>query len=81
MARGQSTTDDDLGHITPWNSVIAERYAASTERMLLGAWGPARIVGNRREEALLADRERRAAEMAHRQAGLSGPLHPTPLSP
>lgn len=56
----------DLGHVSPWNGVIAERHAAATERMLLGAAGPARVVGNRRDEAILADRERRAAEMTMR---------------
>jgi len=58
----------DLGHVSPWNEVIAERHAAATERLLLGAAGRARVVGNRRDEAILADRERRAAEMARRSA-------------
>ena len=58
----------DLGHVSPWNEVIADRHAAATERMLLGAAGHARVVGNRRDEAILADRERRAAEMARRSA-------------
>ena len=58
----------DLGHVSPWNEVIAERYAAATERMLLGAAGRARVVGNRRDEAIIADRERRAAEMSRRSA-------------
>lgn len=53
-------------HVTPWNPVIAERYAAETARMLLGACGPARAVGNRIDEAILADRERRAAQMSGR---------------
>lgn len=56
----------DPGHITPWNPVIAERHAAQTARMLLGACGPVRRVGNRRDEAILADRERRATQMAGR---------------
>jgi hypothetical protein len=56
----------DLGHVSPWNEVIADRHAAATERMLLGAASRARVVGNRRDEAILADRERRAAEMAMR---------------
>jgi hypothetical protein len=56
----------DPGHITPWNPVIAERHAAQTARMLLGACGPARKVGNRRDEAILADRERRATQMSGR---------------
>ena len=54
------------GHVTPWNPVIADRHAAATARMLLGACGPARTIGNRRDEAILADRERRAAQMAGR---------------
>jgi hypothetical protein len=58
--------ESDPGHITPWNPVIAERHAAKTARMLLGACGPARTVGNRRHEAILADRERRASQMAGR---------------
>jgi len=66
MVKDMSLTSDELGHISPWNAVIAERYAAATERMLLGACGPARVVGNRRDEALIADRERRAAESARR---------------
>lgn len=53
-------------HVTPWNPVIAERYAAETARMLLGACGPARSVGNRVDEAIRADRERRAAQMSGR---------------
>jgi hypothetical protein len=36
--------------------------------MLLGAAGRARVVGNRRDEAIIADRERRAAEMARRRS-------------
>jgi hypothetical protein len=56
----------ELGHVSPWNEVIAERHAMATERMLLGACGRARVVGNRREEAIIADREARAAEMTRR---------------
>jgi hypothetical protein len=56
----------EMGHISPWNAVIAEQHAAATERMLLGACGRSRVVGNRRDEAILADRERRAAEMSRR---------------
>lgn len=29
--------EDGHGYITPWNPVIAERHAATTARMLLGA--------------------------------------------
>ena len=68
MAKEMSMSASDLGHVSPWNAVIAERYAAATERMLLGACGPARVVGNRRDEALIADRERRAAESRRRSA-------------
>jgi hypothetical protein len=53
-------------YVSPWNPLIAERHAAATAHMLLGACGPVRTVGNRREEAILADRERRAAQMAGR---------------
>lgn len=53
-------------HVTPWNAVIAERYADETARMLLGACGPVRAVGNRVDEAIRADRERRAAQMSGR---------------
>jgi hypothetical protein len=56
----------DLGHVSPWNGLIADQHAAATERMLLGWCGPARTVGNRRDEAIIADRERRAAEMSMR---------------
>lgn len=31
-----------LGSISPWNAVIAEQHAANTERLLLGAAGPAK---------------------------------------
>ena len=68
MVKALSMASEDLGHISPWNPVIAERYAAATERMLLGACGQARVVGNRRDEALIADRERRAAESRRRSA-------------
>ena len=68
MAKAMMMSVEDLGHISPWNPVIAERYAAATERMLLGACGPAKVVGNRRDEALIADRERRAAESRRRSA-------------
>lgn len=56
----------DLGYVSPWNELIAEQHAMATERMLLGAAGRARVVGNRRDEAIIADRERRAAEMSTR---------------
>jgi hypothetical protein len=56
----------DLGYVSPWNEVIAEHHATATERMLLGACSRARVVGNRRDEAIIADRERRAAEMSMR---------------
>ena len=61
-----------LGHtrpdyVTPWDPAIADRHAADTARMLLGACGPVQVVGSRRDEAVLADRERRLAEMARRQ--------------
>ncbi|MGE0460318.1 MAG: hypothetical protein AB7Q16_03030 [Vicinamibacterales bacterium] len=58
--------DSNPGHVTPWNPVIAERHAAQTARMLLGACGPVHRMGNRRDEAILADRERRAAQMVGR---------------
>lgn len=57
----------DLGYVRPWNPVIAEQHEAATAHLLLGACGPARIVGNRtverREAAVDA---RRAAEAAQR---------------
>ena len=59
----------DLGYVSPWNEVIAEQHATATEKMLLGACGRARVVGNRRDEAIIADRERRAAAMAARMLG------------
>jgi len=59
---------DDLGQIHPWNPVIADRCAADTERLLLGWAGPPRVVGNRRDEAIVAEREQRAAAMTRRQA-------------
>lgn len=53
-------------HVYPWNAVIAERHEEATARMLLGACGPARTVGNRRDEAIVAERERRARQMSER---------------
>lgn len=58
---------DDLGHVTPWNPVIAEKHAALTARMLLGAAGPARVTGSRVDEAILLDRERRLQALRARQ--------------
>ena len=55
---------DDLGTVHPWNAVISERHAAATGRLLLGAAGPARVVGNRIVEA----REQRVAERRAREA-------------
>ena len=56
----------DLGYVEPWNDVIAEAHYANTERMLLGACGPARVVGNRVTEAILVEREQRAEAMTAR---------------
>lgn len=57
---------DDLGRVQPWDAVIAERHALATERLLLGAAGRSRVVGNRRDEAIVAEREQRAAAMRER---------------
>lgn len=57
---------DDLGSLHPWDAVIAEKHAEATARLLLGACGPARVVGNRRDEAIVAEREQRAAAMSRR---------------
>lgn len=65
-------SDDRPDHVTPWDKVIAERHAANTERMLLGACGPVRRVGSRRDEAILAERERRLAEMRRRHLKVVG---------
>jgi len=59
-------SDDSLGTVTPWDAVRAEREAAATARMLLGACGPAVVTGSRRDEAILEDRARRLAEMRRR---------------
>jgi len=60
-------SDDSLGHVTPWNPVRAEREAAATARMLTGWAGNRQVVGNRRDEAVLADREQRLQAMRERQ--------------
>lgn len=46
-----------LGHVSPWNEVIAARHATATERMMLGAAQRRRVVGNRVDEAIVAQRE------------------------
>lgn len=56
------STPADLGKVRPWNMVIAERHAAATERLLLGGYRRARVIGNRRDEAIVDERERRVAE-------------------
>lgn len=56
---GRSSAD----YVEPWNAVRADQHAEETARMLLGACGRPRVVGNRVHEALLADREARAARM------------------
>lgn len=60
-------SDDSLGTVTPWDAVRAEREAAATARMLLGAAGPACVTGSRVDEAVLSDRERRLQAMRARQ--------------
>jgi len=62
MRRRKSTPAADLGRIRRWNSVIAERHAASTERMLLGDCGPPRVVGPPQDEAAPPTRDRNEAE-------------------
>lgn len=64
----------DLGYVSPWSPLIAERHAEATARMLLGDCGPAVVVGSRRDEAVLADREQRLAEMDRRQAAVVRPF-------
>lgn len=59
-------TNDDLGYVSPWNPVIADKHAATTERMLLGKAEPSTVVGNRVTEAILADRDRRCEELRRR---------------
>lgn len=59
-------TSQDERCVSPWNPVIADRHAEATERMLLGAAGRACVTGNRRTEAIIAEREHRAAEMEAR---------------
>lgn len=55
-----------IGHIRPWNAVIAARHAAVTERLLLGSASPPQVIGNRAHEAVMADRERRNEAMTWR---------------
>jgi hypothetical protein len=52
----------DLGRISPWNRLIAERHAASTERMLLGDCGPPQVVRPPQDEAAPSNRDRDKAE-------------------
>lgn len=55
-------------YIRPWNRAVADRHAEATERLLLGAAGPARVVGDRiverREQAVAARRQREAEQRA-----------------
>lgn len=57
----------DLGTVTPWDPVRAEREAAATARMLLGAAGPAVKSGSRRDEQIVQEREQRLQVMRERQ--------------
>ncbi len=61
MGKRKSTPAVYLGRIRRWNSVIAERHAASTERMLLGDCGPARVVHPLQDEAAPSNRGRNEA--------------------
>ena len=67
MRRRKATPAADLGRISPWNRLIAERHAASTERMLLGDCGPPRVVGPPQDEAAPSDRDRNEAEVPARK--------------
>ena len=55
---------DGHGFVSGWTPVRADQAAADTERLLLGAAGPAVVVGNRtveRREAQVAARRLREA--------------------
>ena len=59
----------DLGVIEDWTAMRADRAAEATEHLFDGEIvSRARVVGNRRIEAIIADRERRLAEMLARAA-------------
>lgn len=58
----------DLGLVQPWNPVIADKHREATERLLLGAAGPARVVGNRETERIVAEREQRVEARRQREA-------------
>ena len=59
-------TEDSLGHIRPWDPVIAARHEAQTQAMLTGWAGNVRVVGHRPTERILAEREARLAQMQDR---------------
>lgn len=63
---------DDLGVVSPWNPAIADRHAEATARLLLGDCGPAIVVGNRKDEQIVAKREQMAAEMRRRHLKVVG---------
>jgi hypothetical protein len=52
--------------IDGWNTRRAEELTEQTARMLLGSCGKKRIVGSRRDEAVIREREQRLAEMRRR---------------
>ena len=59
---------DDLGHVAGWDWRRQQHAEAVTEHMLLGAAGPAQVVGSRtvdRREAIVA--RRRAQEATQRE--------------
>ena len=58
--------DDSLGHIPNWNPVVAERHAKATRHLLRGWAGNVRVVGSRRDEQIVAEREARLAQMQDR---------------
>lgn len=59
---------DTAEYVPEWTPQRAERAYWATERYLAGTVvSRARVVGSRRLEAIIADRERRLAEMKRRE--------------
>jgi hypothetical protein len=63
----------EIGSIEDWTPLRADRASEVTENYLGGEIvSRARVVGNRRIEAIIADRERRAQEMRARAIAVHG---------
>jgi len=57
---------DREAYVADWSPLRAEQAYRDTERLLLGACGPVRVVGSRSLEKLLQEREERVENMNKR---------------